>query len=202
LGRVEATKPQGTRVSRKSDQISRKEARANEPKSIRGPFFPWERRCESIVMDLGHVFQSRVLRRLFSHEVCSRIRHEGLFPPRRPGSSWLSSRSYSNDSAPDSNSRRESNWQQRTAILPPDKSKEFSKYPAVTAQDLRLRKERPKRVKMPMRDFIEGSPSDRTHPPRAPSTDGDQTVSTTPAMVTSRSRWPYSALERHSTSTT
>jgi hypothetical protein len=35
-------------------------------------------------------------------------------------------------------------------------SEEFQRYPMVTAMDLRGRKERPRRVKMFMRDFIEG----------------------------------------------
>ena len=50
----------------------------------------------------------------------------------------------------------ESHWQMRTDVLPQDKSGEFAKYPMVTADQLRGRKERPRRVKMLMRDFIEG----------------------------------------------
>lgn len=50
----------------------------------------------------------------------------------------------------------ESNWQQRTEILSLDMSEEYKKYPTVTANDLRRRSERPKKVKMLMRDFIEG----------------------------------------------
>ena len=51
---------------------------------------------------------------------------------------------------------QESNWQQRTDIFQEDMSEEFKSYPLVTANDLRGRNERPRRVKMLMRDFIEG----------------------------------------------
>ncbi|KAK4239682.1 hypothetical protein C8A03DRAFT_13919 [Achaetomium macrosporum] len=51
----------------------------------------------------------------------------------------------------------ESNWQQRTDLFQQDMSEEFQRYPMVTAMDLRGRKERPRRVKMFMRDFIEDS---------------------------------------------
>ena len=37
-----------------------------------------------------------------------------------------------------------------------DMADEFKEYPMVTADELRGRKERPRRVKMLMRDFIEG----------------------------------------------
>ncbi|KAK5663739.1 hypothetical protein OQA88_4170 [Cercophora sp. LCS_1] len=55
------------------------------------------------------------------------------------------------------NRRNESNWQQRTMLLPEDRSEEYKRYPMVTAEDLRGRKERPRRVKMLMRNFIEDS---------------------------------------------
>lgn len=51
----------------------------------------------------------------------------------------------------------ESDWQQRTDLYPEDMSAEYAQYPMVTAQDLRQRRERPRRVKMLMRDFIEDS---------------------------------------------
>jgi hypothetical protein len=57
---------------------------------------------------------------------------------------------------PEESSRNESNWQQRTDVFPLDKSEEFNKYPMVTADQLRSRRERPRRVKMLTRDFIEG----------------------------------------------
>ncbi|KAI0109222.1 S-adenosyl-L-methionine-dependent methyltransferase [Nemania sp. FL0031] len=51
----------------------------------------------------------------------------------------------------------EVNWQQRTEMFSLDMSEEYKKYPTVTANDLRSRTGRPKRVKMLMRDFIEDS---------------------------------------------
>jgi hypothetical protein len=50
----------------------------------------------------------------------------------------------------------ESRWQQRTFLLPEDRTDEFSKYPFITGEELRQRKTRPKKVKMYLRDFIEG----------------------------------------------
>lgn len=56
----------------------------------------------------------------------------------------------------DGASRNESHWQQRTDLFPTDMSAEYEKYPMVTADLLRGRRERPRRVKMLTRDFIEG----------------------------------------------
>lgn len=53
----------------------------------------------------------------------------------------------------------ESNWQQRTEFFPPDKARDYERYPMVDANALRSRKERPRRVKMLIRDFIEGIPT-------------------------------------------
>jgi hypothetical protein len=47
-------------------------------------------------------------------------------------------------------------WQPRAKYLPEDKSEEYRRYPTVTSDMLRSRRERPRRVKMLMRDFIEG----------------------------------------------
>lgn len=55
-----------------------------------------------------------------------------------------------------SNKDNEANWQQRTELFSLDMSEEYKKYPMVTANDLRTRRDRPRKVKMLMRDFIEG----------------------------------------------
>lgn len=61
----------------------------------------------------------------------------------------------------------ESRWQQRTHILPEDRSDEFARYPYISAQELKQRTERPRKVKMLLRDFIEGkfssSPGPQCH---------------------------------------
>ncbi|KAK1757386.1 S-adenosyl-L-methionine-dependent methyltransferase [Echria macrotheca] len=75
----------------------------------------------------------------------------------RQRASCYSTRSSSAGSDAVPGRRNESNWQQRTTLLPEDRSDEFRRYPTVTAKDLRGRRERPRRVKMLMRDFIEDS---------------------------------------------
>ena len=49
-------------------------------------------------------------------------------------------------------------WQQKSPFLHIDMSEEFKRYPFVTAAQLARRKERPKRVKMLVRDYIDGAP--------------------------------------------
>ena len=50
-----------------------------------------------------------------------------------------------------------STWQQRLDHFPRDVSKQLREYPRVTARDLKFRSQRPKRVKMYQRDFIDDS---------------------------------------------
>lgn len=57
----------------------------------------------------------------------------------------------------DSDGKGGSNWQQRLDHFPRDVSKQLREYPRVTARDLRYRTNRPRRVKMLTRDFIDDS---------------------------------------------
>lgn len=101
---------------------------------------------------------AKLFQRLFSHQTCSRVRSHSTNTLRN-GSYTDRKRQYhkiSKDDELNDDNRRETHWQQRTDLFPEDKSREFKRYPMVTAVDLRGRKERPKRVKMLTRDFIDG----------------------------------------------
>ncbi|KAL9103217.1 MAG: hypothetical protein Q9163_001704, partial [Psora crenata] len=101
---------------------------------------------------------TQIFRRLLSHQTCSQLRFFPLATGRLAASS-LGRRHYrrSKDDAQDAEDRQTSNWQQRTEIFPPNKMEEYQKAPVVTADTLRSRRERPRRVKMLARDFIEDS---------------------------------------------
>lgn len=55
--------------------------------------------------------------------------------------------------------KRESRWHPRRNAFPHERAEEFDRYPLVTSDMLRSRRERPRRVKMLLRDFIEGRDS-------------------------------------------
>ncbi|OJD29254.1 uncharacterized protein BKCO1_8600010 [Diplodia corticola] len=96
---------------------------------------------------------AQLFRQLFSHRAsqCLRAPAVSLARPHRRGLA------YSRDGAGPVAAGPGSTWQQRTDILPLERSEEFNRYPMVTADSLRSRRERPRRVKMLMRDFIEDS---------------------------------------------
>lgn len=55
-----------------------------------------------------------------------------------------------------SQGEKEKEWQKRTNVLTKETIDKASRYPMVTARELRGYKQRPRRVKMLMRDFVEG----------------------------------------------
>lgn len=109
---------------------------------------------------------SKVLRHLLSHQTCSRLPFHpsvcGRLPSNAPGRRNYRS---SKEDDGDDDSRQMSDWQMRTDIFPPDKLRDYERYPMVTADMLRSRRERPKRVKMLARDFIEGASPIEFPPP-------------------------------------
>jgi hypothetical protein len=99
---------------------------------------------------------TRVLRRLFSHDTCStsistrRLTSQYASPARRH---YVTS----HRTKPGPRSTKQltdtESWQRRPAYIPGD---EHLRYPTVTAEQLRQRIQRPKKVKMLLRDFIDG----------------------------------------------
>lgn len=116
--------------------------------------FPVPHHYSVVIMDSALL--AKLFQRLFSHQTCSRVRSHSTITLRN-GSYTDRKRQYHRDDELNDDNRRETHWQQRTDLFPEDKSREFKRYPMVTAVDLRGRKERPKRVKMLTRDFIDGT---------------------------------------------
>jgi hypothetical protein len=102
---------------------------------------------------------AQLFRQLFAHRPC---RSHAALPFRIQNGRQRQIRCFSSQRPrATEKSRSESNWQQRTDIFPHDMSEEYAKYPMVTAEQLRGRRERPRRVKMLTRDFIEGMQKQR-----------------------------------------
>lgn len=97
---------------------------------------------------------AQLFRQLFSHRASQCLRAPAVSLSRSQRRGLASSRGDDADSAKMSS---ESKWQQRTDLFPQERGEEFKRYATVTADSLRTRKERPRRVKMLMRDFIEGT---------------------------------------------
>lgn len=98
-----------------------------------------------------------LFKQLFRHPACQSRRNFVQLATTIQDVRRLQGRAFSSRRGGKATPSNESNWQQRTDLFPVDMSEEYRKYPMVTAMDLRGRKERPKRVKMLMRDFIEGT---------------------------------------------
>lgn len=109
-------------------------------------------------------FVSSLFRQLFRQRACLR--------PARIPAVLAHRRHISFPVAPDSGKDL---WQPRSAFLQRDRSEEFARYPMVTAKMLAARTERPKRVKMLVRDFIDGGPRSLSAP-RSPSPPGPMTA--------------------------
>ncbi|KAI0473614.1 S-adenosyl-L-methionine-dependent methyltransferase [Xylariaceae sp. FL0804] len=113
---------------------------------------------------------AQLFRRLFRHPACQSRRnlavlaaslHSGrrhAHPHEQQQRRTMATRStVVRGSKQSSVKKGESNWQQRTQLVQADMSAEYKKYPMVTAKELRSRRERPRQVKMLMRDFVEDS---------------------------------------------
>jgi hypothetical protein len=94
---------------------------------------------------------AQLFRQLFSHRAAHCARRIPAVHLRLPRVSRRGL-SFNRDGDP-----MDSKWQQRTDMFPLDKSEEYRRYPMVTAENLKSRRERPRRVKMLLRDFIEGN---------------------------------------------
>jgi hypothetical protein len=129
---------------------------------------------------------TQIFRQLFSHRASQCLARGARPAIAAARSSYIQRRGKATRFA-EGESRRESRWTPRKNAFPQERTEEFERYQLVTADMLRSRKERPRRVKMLLRDFIEGeilhlAPEERYW------TNVLQTVSTIQIMATSPSR--------------
>lgn len=107
-------------------------------------------------MDAPNV--SQLFKRLFRHPACPLRRNSAQLAASLRHARQLQRRGASTTRrGKKPAATNESDWQQRTDVFPLDMSDEYAKYPLVTASALRSRTERPRKVKMLMRDFVEGA---------------------------------------------
>lgn len=114
---------------------------------------------------------TRIFRELFRHPACrsrqnfSRLRQAAAsarhFPGRLPQQHQQHQHSQRRHYAvktrlPQGEGTNESVWKPRSNLFPADRSAEFDAYETVTAEDLKGRTTRPQKVKMLMRDFVDG----------------------------------------------
>ncbi|CAG8980529.1 hypothetical protein HYALB_00002526 [Hymenoscyphus albidus] len=100
---------------------------------------------------------SRLFRQLFTHRPCQALRSSASVQGRSHYARRQQIRGMASRKSVQPVDKSESHWQQRMESFPADKQNEYDKYPMVTADQLRARRERPRRVKMLTRDFIEDS---------------------------------------------
>lgn len=107
---------------------------------------------------------TRIFRRLLSHETCSKLRYlppilsrnyQHAFQQRRTifSLSPQTPKRYGYGTGGKTNAAE---WRPSRDVSQNDKTSEYNMYPMVTADELRSRRQRPRRVKMLLRDFIEG----------------------------------------------
>jgi hypothetical protein len=99
---------------------------------------------------------AQVFKQLFSNARCQSCRKAFRLSNSLPKAAAAQRRWNNTVRGKAVSAKSELHWQQRSDLLQHDATEEFNKYPMVTAADLRARVERPRKVKMLMRDFIEG----------------------------------------------
>jgi hypothetical protein len=98
-------------------------------------------------------FANSLFRSLFHHRPCVRAAHAPSFH----NASRIIPRRTIFALRPDAKvAHAAGEWQQKSPFLQIDMTEEFKRYPMVTTLQLSKRRERPKRVKMLVRDYIDG----------------------------------------------